>query len=327
VYIIVLNWNNYKDTKRCVLSLQRATYPNLRIIIVDNGSADESGKQLQIEFPQLLFVMNKSNLGFARGCNEGIREALKDLKCAFVLLLNNDSFVPPSFLELAVKRAAADGRIGLVGGKILHSPESKILAHAGGHISLWRGAMRVRGFGEIDRGQYDKACEVGFVTGAMMLIKRAVLEDVGLLPEEYFFGTEEQDYSLNVQRSGYKIYYVPEFISYHIGDGSHWNWDPKFVYNGYRNKLIFQQKYLPRGIFPIWKLVFTLYARFAALRSWKKMATRYGYDQGCASYEDMKFALIRAIEDHGKNTLSEQSLRRFEELLRNRKNVAADNAT
>ena len=320
VYVILLNWNNYDDTKRCLESLAQTSYPNLRAIVVDNGSVDGSGDRLRAAFPDVGFVQNEANLGFSRGCNEGMREALKDSDCAYVLLLNNDALVAPSFLESAIARGESDKRIGLIGGKILHSPESKVIAHAGGYITRWRGSFRIRGFGEVDRGQYDRPLEVGFATGAMLLIKREVLEKVGLLPEEYFFGTEEQDYSLNVRRSGYKIYYVPEFVSYHVGDGSHWNWDPKFVYNGYRNKLIFQEKYLPPGLFRIWKMVFAIYARPAAVRGWKKMAKRYGYDQDHqVAYEEMEFALICAIEDHGKNVLSEQTLNQFEELLRNRK--------
>ncbi|MGA9768307.1 MAG: glycosyltransferase family 2 protein [Blastocatellia bacterium] len=323
VYVIVLNWNNYEDTRNCIASLQAATYPALKILVVDNGSADQSGQLLQADFPDLRFIFNGKNLGFSKGCNAGISAALDDKECAYVLLLNNDSKVEPGFLEAAIDHAERDERVGLVGGKILHSPESKVIAYAGGFITRWRGQVIIRGFNEPDRGQYDQADEVGFITGAFMLIRRSVLEKIGLLPEEYFFGTEEQDYSFNVQRSGYKLLYVPGFVAYHRGDGSHWNWDPKFVYNGYRNKLIFQEKYLPPGVFPLWKIVFSIYARYAAQRSWKRMASRYGYDKGReVFYEDMKFALIRAIKDHGKNMLSEETLNQFEKSLKSRKNGA-----
>jgi GT2 family glycosyltransferase len=328
VYVVVLNWNNYEDTQKCIASLLAASYPALRIIIVDNGSADQSGKRLHVDFPQLQFIFNEKNLGFSRGCNAGIRAALNDTACAYVLLLNNDAEVPAHFLEAAIDAASADDRIGLVGGKILHSAESKVIAYAGGDITRWRGQLIIRGINEVDRGQYDQPDEVGFVTGAFMLITRQVLETVGPLPEEYFFGTEEQDYSFNVRRAGYKLYYVPEFVAYHIGDGSHWNWDPKFVYNGYRNKLIFQEKYLPAGVFPIWKLIFGFYARHLARRFWMHLANKYGYDKGrTVSYEDMEFALLRAIADHGKNILSEETLNQFEESLKARKNGTAAKPT
>lgn len=323
IYTIVLNWNNYEDTRKCVESLQEATYPNLKIVVVDNGSSDGSDKRLREDFPEHAFVPNQANLGFSRGCNTGIRVALEDQDCAYVLLLNNDAVVPPGFLEKASDSAERDGRIGLVGGKLLHSPESKVISYAGGHIDRWRGRVVIRGFNEKDRGQYDKAGEVGFVTGALMLIKREVLEKVGLLPEEYFFGVEEWDYSLTVQQAGYRLYYVAEFVAYHKGDGSHWNYDPRFNYVGYRSKLIFQEKYLPKGLFPVWKIVLFFYARFRARSVWRKMARDLDAEKDKkAPFDDMEFALIKAIKDHGKDELGEETLFRFDEALKKRKKTA-----
>jgi GT2 family glycosyltransferase len=328
VYVIVLNWNNYADTRKCLASLLAATYPALRIILVDNGSTDQSSHRLQADFPTLQCIFNAQNLGFSKGCNVGIRAALADVDCAYVLLLNNDAEVEPQFMEAAIEVAGADDRTGLVGGKILHAPESRIIGYAGGDISRWRGRLIIHGFNEWDHGQYDQPGEVGFVTGAFMLISRPVLEKVGLLPEEYFFGTEEQDYSFNVRRAGFKLYYAPGSVAYHVSGGSHWNWDPKFVYNGYRNKLIFQEKYLPPGVFPIWKQVFTVYARYAARRLWQYLANKYGYDKEReVSYEEMEFALQRAIADHGKTLLSEETLNQFEALLIARRNATARKAT
>jgi GT2 family glycosyltransferase len=297
----------------------------MKTIVVDNGSTDGSAARLRPEFPRFQFILNDKNLGFAKGCNVGIQAALEDKDCAYVLLLNNDSVVPPQFLEKAVDAAEANKRIGLVGGKILLSPESKEIWYAGGDVNIWLGRVNVYGVGEIDRGQYDKSGEIGFVTGALMLISREVLEKVGALPEEYFFGVEEQDYSLKVRQSGYKLYYVPEFVAYHSGDGSHWNWDPKFVYNGYRNKLIFQEKYFPRGLFPVWKIIFSIYAKYRAKRTWEKLTKKYGYNKDREiPYDDMEFALIRAIQDHGKNAISEETLADFDELLKTRNTVATE---
>ncbi|HEY9230987.1 MAG TPA: glycosyltransferase family 2 protein, partial [Blastocatellia bacterium] len=188
VYVIILNWNNFADSRRCLESLRAATYANLKVIVVDNGSADGSGKRLQEHFPDLRFIFNDRNLGFARGCNVGIRAALEDEDCAYVLPLNNDAVATPTFLERAVEVAEQQAEVGVVSGKILYSPEVRKFWYAGGYVDLWRGRVYVRGFREDDRGQYDQAEAVGFATGALALIKRQVLERVGLLPEEYFFG-------------------------------------------------------------------------------------------------------------------------------------------
>lgn len=324
VYVVVLNWNKYDDTKRCLESLRKVSYPNLKTIVVDNGSADGSGRRLQSEFPGLQFVFNDKNLGFSRGCNVGIRIALEDGECAYVLLLNNDAVISPDALERPIELAESDSRVGMVGGKIFHSPDSKVLAYAGGQVSRWRGQIIPRGMSEIDQGKYDEPCEVGFIIGALMLIKRNVLEKIGLLPEEYFFGIEDLDYSLTVQRRGYKLYYVPEFVAYHLGDGSHWNWDPKYIYNSYRGKLILLQKHLPTGLFPIWKLLLTIYARFVARRRWQKLAKKYDWDKDKqVLYADMEFAVIKAIQDHNKDDLCEETLVRFDDALKLRKKAMA----
>jgi GT2 family glycosyltransferase len=317
VYVIVLNWNNYEDTRKCIESLLTASYPALRIVIVDNGSADQSGERLQADFPALQFIFSAKNLGFSRGCNVGMQLALEDKDCAYVLLLNNDAVVSPGFLESAVEMAESNRRIGMLGGKIFQSPDSEVLSYAGGYVSRWRGQTVVRGFGEIDRGKFEEPCEVGFIIGALLLIKREVLENVGLLPEEYFFGVEDLDYSLTVQRQGYKLYYVPQFIAYHMGGGSQSTWIPKYVYNGYRGKLILLQKHLPWGMFPLWKFLLTIYARFIAGPRWRRLAKKYGYDRnGKVNYEDLEFALLQAITDHDKDTLSEETLCRFDEALK-----------
>lgn len=320
VYVVVLNWNGYEDTRNCLISLQKVSYANLGTIVVDNGSRDCSGERLQREFGDFRFIFNEKNLGFSAGCNVGIRAALEDAECAYVLLLNNDAIVSPDLLQGAVERAELDPQIGIVGGKILHSPQTKVLSYAGGFVSRWRGQTSIRGFGEVDQGKYDDSCEVSFVIGALMLVKRTVFETVGLLPEEYFFGVEDLDYSLTVRQRGFKLYYVPQFVAYHVGDGSHWALSPKYTYSSYRGKLILLQKHLPWGLFPLWKLLLGSYARTIAKRRWEKLANRFRYDQEKkACYEDMQFALLKAIHDHGRDNLSEETLVRFERALKRRK--------
>jgi|GEM_PF-1228307 len=313
VYAVVLNWENLADTRLCLNSLRQSGYANLRTIVVDNCSQDGSAERLRKEFPDLPFLSNEFNLGFARGCNVGIREAIKDPECQFVLLLNNDAVLVPGTLEKGIQFAAADPTIGAISGKVLSDPESNAIWYAGGQIDRWRGQANVRGFGEVDHGQYDVACEVGFVTGALMLIKREVLEVVGLLPEEYFFGVEEWDYSIRIQRARYTLYYTPEFKAYHKADGSHWNYDPKFVYNSYRNKLIFQEKYLPPLIFAMWKRAFSVYGKYLARRARKRLIAAQRFKGADAvQLDDLDFAFARALKDHGKNALSAQALAEFE---------------
>ena len=98
--------------------------------------------------------------------------------------------------------------------------------------------------------------------GSCFVARRSALEEIGGIPTETI--TEDWATSIKLQAAGYKLYYFPEFLAYHSADGSHWNYDPKFVYNSYRNKLIFQEKYLPRFTFALWKFVFGVYGEYLA---------------------------------------------------------------
>lgn len=314
VYVIILNWNNYTDTRTCLYSLMECKHSNRSIVLVDNASKDGSGFLLRDEFPELQFIFNSKNLGFARGCNVGIRAALANEDCDYVLLLNNDAEVTQNFLEKAVEVAESHPRIGLVGGKILRSPECKKIWYAGGRVDVWRGQGIARGWGELDQGQYDKVEEVKFVTGALMLIKREVLEKVGLLPEEYFFGVEEFDYSVSVHRAGYLLYYVPEFIAYHKGDGSHYNYDNKYIYNYYRQKFIFMEKYLPKGCFPFWKIIFQVYTKFFFKRLRTRNILKHHSDRKdklIGALDDLRIVMQEALRDHGKDVLTEETMQKF----------------
>jgi GT2 family glycosyltransferase len=316
VYIVVLHWKNYDCTSEALRSLRVITYHNHRVLVVDNCSADGSVEKLQREFPGCRFIVNESNLGFARGCNVGIREALTDSECAYVMLLNNDATLEVDAVDKAIEFAAANPGCGALSGKILSRRNRGTIWYAGGRINRWRGQAIVRGFGETDHRQYDVPCETGFVTGAMMFIKRDVFERAGLLPEDYFFGLEEWDFSLRVQAAGYKLFYCPQSVAHHLADGSHWNYEPKYVYNAYRNKLIFQQRYLPALIFPLWKAAFKFYGRRLAKTARRRLVSKQLFDMPrAAPFEDLDYALSRAIEDHGRNELSESVLDAFESEL------------
>jgi GT2 family glycosyltransferase len=272
VYVVVLNWKNYPATRDCLLSLRSVTYPNLHTIVVDNHSEDGSIERLRAEFPECSFIENPDNLGFGRGCNPGMAEAVRR-NCDYVLLLNNDVQVPPGFLEPAVAEAESDPRIGMVTGKVMFTDRPNVIWHAGGHIIPLRFSASARGWGETDRGQYDEVCDTRWATGAMCLVSRAVLDQVGFIPEEYFFGQEEWDYSTAVLRAGFRIRYVPEFRSFHDAGNSYTATHPVLiVYNGARNKMLYAYKYLPRGLFPLWRVAFWVYQQLMWPRLARKLA-------------------------------------------------------
>ncbi|WP_306534118.1 glycosyltransferase family 2 protein [Geobacter sp.] len=292
VYIIILHWKAYYDTHTCLLSLKTITYPNYQVIVVDNFSNDGSAEKLRDEFPEHVFVFNKGNLGFSCGCNAGMRAAY-DLGADYVLLLNNDMKVESGFLEPAVAEAEKSPAVGAVTGKIMFQENPNTFWQAGGYIHPFRVQGVPRGKDEADHGQYEEICNTGWASGAMSLISRHALEEVGYLPEEYFFGQEEWDYSTAILRAGLKIRYVPKMKAYHHAGASYHAGHPVLnVYGGYLSKMIYAEKYMSPLMFKFWRLCFWAYLKLR----WPTLA-----GQHCNCDEDYRVSLragFMAFEDH-----------------------------
>lgn len=259
VGIVILNWNGYRVTRRCLDSLRTVDYAARTVYLLDNGSTDDSWTRLSTECADdgTVLIANGENLGFAAGCNPGIRRAVAD-GCAFVLLLNNDTLTPrPDFLHAMVELACSDPRIGLVGGRILLYPDTRTLWCTGGTIG-WLGE-RYLGMNELDDGQYADVADRSFVSGALMLIRREVLDSVGLLPEEYFFGHEDWEYSLRVRRAGWRIVYQPRAVIQHEAGSSHAAFNPTWVYNDTLSKILFKKRTLRASSYALWIACYTLY--------------------------------------------------------------------
>jgi GT2 family glycosyltransferase len=195
---VVLNWNGWRDTAACLASLRHLQYENVDTIVVDNGSTDDSVHQLQERFPGMELIETGKNLGFAGGCNVGIQRAL-NRGADFVWLLNNDAIVDPLALDALIAKAAADPAIGALGSAIHFMEDPKELqAWGGGHVNFWLGRSRhfLKPVGD------DK---LDYITGASLLIRRKVLESVGLLDEGFFFFWEDADLGFRLRRANWKL--------------------------------------------------------------------------------------------------------------------------
>ena len=154
VYIILLNYNGYKDTIECIESLHKVSYSNFSIVVVDNDSQDNSENILRKQYPQHTIIQSGSNLGFAGGINIGIQHALCQ-GADYILLLNNDTIVEPNFLEPLIIEAEKTDGVGIVGGKINYYYSKNKIWSAGGYISELKGCGYHYGKDEVDVGQYD----------------------------------------------------------------------------------------------------------------------------------------------------------------------------
>ena len=214
VWVVIVNFNSYADTADCLKSLQAATYPELTVALVDNGSTDGSRHELEEQFPQVEHIRSDENKGFAGGANQGIRAAL-GAGAQFICLLNNDTLPEKDFIEPLVERAGATPDVGIVGGKILYADTPDIIWFAGGRIDRHRGFTSHRGQDVPDAPAFNKPRYVDYVTGCLFLVRAGLFEDNGLLDESLFMYAEELEFCLRVRRAGLRCFYEPRSVIRH----------------------------------------------------------------------------------------------------------------
>ena len=202
VSVIVLNWNGAPHLAACLDSVQRLTYPERELMVVDNASTDGSAALIPPEFVR---IDNPVNLGYAGGNNVGIRRATG----AYVLLVNNDTVLDPGLIEPLVAAAEADPAVAAVNPKIVYFDRPEVI-NAAGLVIHADGSSGSRGMGEPDGPRYAARAEVFGAHGACVLYRRAALDRVGLFDEEFFAYNEEFDLAWRLRLAGFRALYVPE---------------------------------------------------------------------------------------------------------------------
>jgi len=228
VGIVILNWNRPLDTIACLESLTATTYENRHVIVVDNGSTDGSPQQILAAVPGVELLVNSRNLGFAAGANVGIAQALK-LGAKYVLLLNNDTVVAPDFLEPLVAICEGDPYVGIVGPKVYYYGTLQIFSNGGWPRRALPLVVRlVTPLGREDPADLGPELpqEVGYIWGQAMLIRREVLEQIGLFDPDFFMYYEDCDFCFRASQAGFRLFYVPRSRIWHkIGrstQGNEW---------------------------------------------------------------------------------------------------------
>lgn len=252
VAIIVLNWNNYEDTVKCIHSVQKITYPNYEIILVDNGSTNDSQKILEKEFPDLKLIQTGKNLGYSGGNNQGIRHALEH-GADLVWILNPDTAVAADALEKMMQEVNEPG-VGVVAPKIYFYDSPNKVWFVGGNLNMRTGQVGHKHEGEVDDGQFDKEDKLEWATGASLLVKREVLKKIGLFDEKYFLFYEDVDLCVRARRAGFKVAFAPKAKIWHEVGTTVGKNNPNNGYYRTRNRLYFVRKF--NGL--LWWLVFTM---------------------------------------------------------------------
>lgn len=211
VYVILVNYNGFKDTIECIESLQKIDYDNYKMIVVDNASTKKVSKdQEKFIESNTIYIKNNKNAGFSAGNNIGIRLAKKE-KADYVLLLNNDTTVTSNFLRDMVSILESKNRQGMLSTKINYYWDPDKSWFEGGTFNF--ATAKTSHFHE-KRGN-DTIEEVTFLSGCLMLIPMGIIDAVGMLEENYFLYAEDTDYCCRVLQKGYHLYYAPDIVIYH----------------------------------------------------------------------------------------------------------------
>jgi len=260
VYIVMVNFNGYKDTIEGLESMKNVHYDNYKMVIVDNGSQDNSIERLvewaernSLDFElieaeciinskyevekKIVFIRSKKNGGYAYGSNLGIKLAIVN-GADYILVMNNDIVVSPDFLEPLVEMCERDDTIGIVSGKIYFYNKPNVIWSNGGAFNKWTGKLEHFNFNEFDIGQLPQK-EISFLSGCMWLIPRQVFEKIGLINEEYFMYMEDLEFCYRVLKSGYKLAVNPESKIWHKIGSSVGLWSKLGAYWTGRNKIKF----------------------------------------------------------------------------------------
>ncbi|MFQ5574284.1 MAG: glycosyltransferase family 2 protein [Terriglobia bacterium] len=238
VSIIVVNFNGNKWLKPCMEALSGQTYGDIEVIVVDNGSTDGSVEELKKGFPSVSVLENEANAGFAQAVNQGIEATTGQ----YVVPLNPDVVLTPSYVSEMVETANIGPKVGSVSGKLLRSDEknSKIIDSVG-HLMFKNRLSANRGDEEVDRGQYEVLEPVFGTCGAAALYKRGMLEDIKIggeyFDETFFAFWEDVDLDWRANLMGWTCLYTPRALAYHYRGGLCLGRGPEFASDRFHRRV------------------------------------------------------------------------------------------
>jgi len=232
ISIVVPNFNGLHFLKKSIPSLMQTNYPNLEIIVIDNGSNDTSVSFLEINYPSIILSQFKDNMGVSIAFNTGLKLSSGN----YVSFVNNDMEFDSNWLLPLFLKIINNDKIAGCDSKYLNYYERKIIDSSGGAGRFMDrfGNHFTRGSGECDKGQYDKSQKV---FQCLSLFKKDLIIKAGGFDEKFFAYCDETDLCWRLHRMGYDIQYVPESIIYHVGHGTTNKFEVFFAFHSYKNKL------------------------------------------------------------------------------------------
>lgn len=215
IAVLILSYNGRDLLEESVSSYQANDYGNFEVVVIDNGSTDNSKEFIEKEYPQVKVLRTEVNLKYSGGFNFGMKYAFAQAKADYVLVTNNDVKADCRVISELVAVAETDEKIGFVTGKVYYADQPDILQTVGKREDpiLWNGGHI--GNGEKDVGQYEQAAERIFADDIYMLVRRSVYEQVGGYDSVFAFQAEEFDWQARAKKHGFKIFYAPRAKIWH----------------------------------------------------------------------------------------------------------------
>ncbi len=229
ISIVILNYNGKKFLTDCIESIKLETNHEYEIIVVDNASPDNSGRESAIKYPECKFILNERNLGVPEGLNIGIKNSSGE----FIVLMNNDVKVTRGWLDNFLDAYKNNGH-ALYQPKFLKMINPEILDGTGDMINIF-GFGFARDKGKKDHNVGNRIEEISYASGTCMFLPRKIISDVGYFDQKLFAYHEELDFGWRARLYGYKSFYVPNSIIYHYGSAG-WGWSGKKFYFLERNR-------------------------------------------------------------------------------------------
>ncbi|MFQ5855594.1 MAG: glycosyltransferase family 2 protein [Anaerolineae bacterium] len=270
ISVIIPNWNGLEHLGTCLSALDRQTLDDFETIVVDNASSDGSVAFIRRESPHVKIIELPENRGFAGACNAGIRQARGE----FLVLLNNDTEVDPHWLAAIVDAFERHPEAGIVASKMLLFDQRDIF-HTAGDFYQVDGIPGNRGVWEQDRGQYDQEAYVFSACGGAAAYRRVMLDEIGLLDEDFFYSCEDVDLAWRAQLADWRAVYTPAAVVYHKLSATGGGTTASF-YDG-RNFLYLIAKDYPTTLLrKYWRNIVAAQLKIAsdALKAWRGAAAR-----------------------------------------------------
>jgi len=216
VAIILINWNSFGFTYDCITSIRQIVYLYYDIIVVDNGSTDQSDEKLKSHFKNsIILIQSNKNVGFTGGNNIGMRYAI-DHKYEYCLLLNNDTFVDKTFLGPLVAYMEQYPLTGVLQPRIHFNHDRSLLWNGGSFFNKILGVTYTKNYGQSFHQQMNIIKKVDWVSGCAFFVRTSTLQQCGLFAENMFIYYEDVDLSFRIKNAGYSLVYFPQSVIYHI---------------------------------------------------------------------------------------------------------------